>query len=117
MVGSCISIDSPSLRAHGPERLHFSARRNWSTLRGVRRGVDVSLPCKAEYPALLTTISKAQKPDYTGDRSLGTAANEGRYPLELRFFSHWWVQGRIASEFSEYGGNIAFSTASEGDAL
>src|SRR3979409_1260629 len=58
------SIDSV-MRAQGPERAHFLLAK----LVGFTRRCGASLPFKPN-TAYLNTISKAQEPDYPGDRSL-----------------------------------------------
>jgi hypothetical protein len=69
------SIDSV-MRAQGPQRAHFLLEK----LVDFTRRSGAYLPFKPN-TAYLNTISKAQEPDYPGDRSLG-AAQRGLHPLE-----------------------------------
>jgi pyruvate dehydrogenase E1 component len=89
------SIDSV-LRAQGPERAHFLLEK----LVDFTRRSGTYLPFKPN-TAYLNTISKAQEPDYPGDRSL-----ERRNEAYLRWNAlAMVVQANRAS--SEYGGHIA----------
>jgi pyruvate dehydrogenase E1 component len=89
------SIDSV-LRAQGPERAHFLLEK----LVDFTRRSGTYLPFKPN-TAYLNTISKAQEPDYPGDRSL-----ERRNEAYMRWNAlAMVVQANRAS--SEYGGHIA----------
>jgi pyruvate dehydrogenase E1 component len=89
------SIDSV-LRAQGPERAHFLLEK----LVDFTRRSGTYLPFKPN-TAYLNTISKAQEPDYPGDRSL-----ERRNEAYLRWNAlAMVVQANRVS--SEYGGHIA----------
>jgi pyruvate dehydrogenase E1 component len=89
------SIDSV-LRAQGPERAHFLLEK----LVDFTRRSGTYLPFKPN-TAYLNTISKAQEPEYPGDRSL-----ERRNEAYLRWNAlAMVVQANRAS--SEYGGHIA----------
>ncbi|HLZ99977.1 MAG TPA: pyruvate dehydrogenase (acetyl-transferring), homodimeric type [Steroidobacteraceae bacterium] len=89
------SIDSV-LRAQGPERAHFLLEK----LVDFTRRSGTYLPFKPN-TAYLNTISKAQEPEYPGDRSL-----ERRNEAYLR----WNALAMVVSANrvnSEYGGHIA----------
>ena len=89
------SIDSV-MRAQGPERAHFLLEK----LVDFTRRSGAYLPFKPN-TAYLNTISKAQEPDYPGDRSL-----ERRNEAYMRWNAlAMVVQANRAS--SEYGGHIA----------
>jgi pyruvate dehydrogenase E1 component len=89
------SIDSV-LRAQGPERAHFLLEK----LVDFTRRSGTYLPFKPN-TAYLNTISKAQEPEYPGDRSL-----ERRNEAYLRWNAlAMVVQANRVS--SEYGGHIA----------
>ena len=89
------SIDSV-MRAQGPERAHFLLEK----LVDFTRRSGAYLPFKPN-TAYLNTISKAQEPDYPGDRSL-----ERRNEAYIRWNAlAMVVQANRAS--SEYGGHIA----------
>src|ERR1700726_2763692 len=89
------SIDSV-LRAQGPERAHFLLEK----LVDFTRRSGTYLPFKPN-TAYLNTISKAQEPDYPGDRSL-----ERRNEAYLRWNAlAMVVQANRVS--AEYGGHIA----------
>ena len=89
------SIDSV-MRAQGPERAHFLLEK----LVDFTRRSGAYLPFKPN-TAYLNTISKAQQPDYPGDRSL-----ERRNEAYMRWNAlAMVVQANRAS--SEYGGHIA----------
>ena len=89
------SIDSV-LRAQGPERAHFLLEK----LVDFTRRSGTYLPFKPN-TAYLNTISRAQEPEYPGDRSL-----ERRNEAYLRWNAlAMVVQANRAS--SEYGGHIA----------
>jgi pyruvate dehydrogenase E1 component len=89
------SIDSV-LRAQGPERAHFLLEK----LVDFTRRSGTYLPFKPN-TAYLNTISKAQEPDYPGDRSL-----ERRNEAYMRWNAlAMVVQANRVS--SEYGGHIA----------
>jgi pyruvate dehydrogenase E1 component len=89
------SIDSV-LRAQGPERAHFLLEK----LVDFTRRSGTYLPFKPN-TAYLNTISKAQEPEYPGDRSL-----ERRNEAYLRWNALAMVvhANRVSSE---YGGHIA----------
>src|ERR1700735_1883461 len=89
------SIDSV-MRAQGPERAHFLLEK----LVDFTRRSGAYLPFKPN-TAYLNTISKAQEPEYPGDRSL-----ERRNEAYLR----WNALGMVVQANrtnSEYGGHIA----------
>ncbi len=89
------SIDSV-LRAQGPERAHFLLEK----LVDFTRRSGTYLPFKPN-TAYLNTISKAQEPEYPGDRSL-----ERRNEAYMRWNAlAMVVQANRVS--SEYGGHIA----------
>jgi pyruvate dehydrogenase E1 component len=89
------SIDSV-MRAQGPERAHFLLEK----LVDFTRRSGAYLPFKPN-TAYLNTISKAQEPDYPGDRSL-----ERRNEAYIRWNAlAMVVQANRLS--SEYGGHIA----------
>src|SRR5580693_5015375 len=89
------SIDSV-MRAQGPERAHFLLEK----LVDFTRRSGTYLPFKPN-TAYLNTISKAQEPEYPGDRSL-----ERRNEAYLRWNAlAMVVQANRVS--SEYGGHIA----------
>jgi pyruvate dehydrogenase E1 component len=89
------SIDSV-MRAQGPERAHFLLEK----LVDFTRRSGAYLPFKPN-TAYLNTISRAQQPDYPGDRSL-----ERRNEAYMRWNAvAMVVQANRAS--SEYGGHIA----------
>src|SRR6202161_4763064 len=89
------SIDSV-MRAQGPERAHFLLGK----LVDFTRRSGAYLPFKPN-TAYLNTISRAQQPDYPGDRSL-----ERRNEAYIRWNAlAMVVQANRAS--SEYGGHIA----------
>ena len=89
------SIDSV-MRAKGPERAHFLLEK----LVDFTRRSGAYLPFKPN-TAYLNTISKAQEPEYPGDRSL-----ERRNEAYIRWNAlAMVVQANRAS--SEYGGHIA----------
>ena len=89
------SIDSV-MRAQGPERAHFLLEK----LVDFTRRSGAYLPFKPN-TAYLNTISKAQEPEYPGDRSL-----ERRNEAYLRWNAlAMVVQANRAS--AEYGGHIA----------
>src|SRR5580704_8298513 len=89
------SIDSV-MRAQGPERAHFLLEK----LVDFTRRSGAYLPFKPN-TAYLNTISRAQEPDYPGDRSL-----ERRNEAYMRWNAlAMVVQANHAS--SEYGGHIA----------
>ncbi len=89
------SIDSV-MRAQGPQRAHFLLEK----LVDFTRRSGAYLPFKPN-TAYLNTISKAQEPDYPGDRSL-----ERRNEAYMRWNAlAMVVQANRAS--SEYGGHIA----------
>ena len=89
------SIDSV-LRAQGPERAHFLLEK----LVDFTRRSGAYLPFKPN-TAYLNTISRAQEPDYPGDRSL-----ERRNEAYMRWNAlAMVVQANRVS--SEYGGHIA----------
>src|SRR3981189_3420935 len=89
------SIDSV-MRAQGPERAHFLLEK----LVDFTRRSGAYLPFKPN-TAYLNTISKAQEPEYPGDRSL-----ERRNEAYLRWNAlAMVVQANRVS--SEYGGHIA----------
>jgi pyruvate dehydrogenase E1 component len=89
------SIDSV-MRARGPERAHFLLEK----LVDFTRRSGAYLPFKPN-TAYLNTISKAQEPDYPGDRSL-----ERRNEAYIRWNAlAMVVQANRLS--SEYGGHIA----------
>jgi pyruvate dehydrogenase E1 component len=89
------SIDSV-MRAQGPERAHFLLEK----LVDFTRRSGAYLPFKPN-TAYLNTISKAQQPDYPGDRSL-----ERRNEAYIRWNALAMVvhANRLSSE---YGGHIA----------
>ncbi|HEY1428308.1 MAG TPA: pyruvate dehydrogenase (acetyl-transferring), homodimeric type [Candidatus Tumulicola sp.] len=89
------SIDSV-LRAQGPERAHFLLEK----LVDFTRRSGTYLPFKPN-TAYLNTISKAQEPDYPGDRSL-----ERRNEAYLRWNALAMVM-QANRQNSEYGGHIA----------
>jgi pyruvate dehydrogenase E1 component len=89
------SIDSV-LRAQGPERAHFLLEK----LVDFTRRSGAYLPFKPN-TAYLNTISKAQQPDYPGDRSL-----ERRNEAFIRWNALAMVVHANRSN-SEYGGHIA----------
>ena len=89
------SIDSV-LRARGPERAHFLLEK----LVDFTRRSGTYLPFKPN-TAYLNTISKAQEPDYPGDRSL-----ERRNEAYIRWNALAMVVQANRSN-SEYGGHIA----------
>src|SRR5467141_4323171 len=89
------SIDSV-MRAQGPERAHFLLEK----LVDFTRRSGAYLPFKPN-TAYLNTISKAQQPDYPGDRSL-ERRNEA--------YSRWNALAMVVQANrlnSEYGGHIA----------
>jgi pyruvate dehydrogenase E1 component len=89
------SIDSV-MRAQGPQRAHFLLEK----LVDFTRRSGAYLPFKPN-TAYLNTISKAQEPEYPGDRSL-----ERRIEAYIRWNAlAMVVQANRAS--SEYGGHIA----------
>jgi len=89
------SIDSV-MRAQGPERAHFLLEK----LVDFTRRSGAYLPFKPN-TAYLNTISKAQQPDYPGDRSL-----ERRNEAYIRWNAlAMVVQANRAN--SEYGGHIS----------
>ncbi len=89
------SIDSV-MRAQGPQRAHFLLEK----LVDFTRRSGAYLPFKPN-TAYLNTISKAQEPDYPGDRSL-----ERRNEAYMRWNAlAMVVQANRAN--SEYGGHIA----------
>jgi len=89
------SIDSV-MRAQGPERAHFLLEK----LVDFTRRSGAYLPFKPN-TAYLNTISRAQQPDYPGDRSL-----ERRNEAYMRWNAlAMVVQANRVS--SEYGGHIA----------
>jgi pyruvate dehydrogenase complex dehydrogenase (E1) component len=89
------SIDSV-MRAQGPERAHFLLEK----LVDFTRRSGAYLPFKPN-TAYLNTISRAQEPDYPGDRSL-----ERRNEAYIRWNAMAMVvQANRAT--SEYGGHIA----------
>ena len=89
------SIESV-MRAQGPERAHFLLEK----LVDFTRRSGAYLPFKPN-TAYLNTISRAQEPDYPGDRSL-----ERRNEAYMRWNAlAMVVQANRAS--SEYGGHIA----------
>src|SRR5882724_1999017 len=89
------SIDSV-MRAQGPERAHFLLEK----LVDFTRRSGAYLPFKPN-TAYLNTISKAQEPDYPGDRSL-----ERRNEAYIRWNALAMVVQANRSN-SEYGGHIA----------
>jgi pyruvate dehydrogenase E1 component len=89
------SIDSV-LRAQGPERAHFLLEK----LVDFTRRSGAYLPFKPN-TAYLNTISKAQQPDYPGDRSL-----ERRNEAFIRWNALAMVVHANRSN-AEYGGHIA----------
>jgi pyruvate dehydrogenase E1 component len=89
------SIDSV-LRAQGPERAHFLLEK----LVDFTRRSGAYLPFKPN-TAYLNTISKAQEPDYPGDRSL-----ERRNEAYIRWNALAMVVQANRTN-SEYGGHIA----------
>src|ERR1700728_2261081 len=89
------SIDSV-VRAQGPERAHFLLEK----LVDFTRRSGAYLPFKPN-TAYLNTISKAQEPDYPGDRSL-----ERRNEAYIRWNALAMVVQANRSN-SEYGGHIA----------
>src|ERR1700729_1454536 len=89
------SIDSV-MRAQGPERAHFLLEK----LVDFTRRSGPSLPFKPN-TAYLNTISKAQEPEYPGDRSL-----ERRNEAYLRWNALAMVVQANRTN-SEYGGHIA----------
>ena len=89
------SIDSV-LRARGPERAHFLLEK----LVDFTRRSGTYLPFKPN-TAYLNTISKAQQPDYPGDRSL-----ERRNEAYIRWNALAMVV-QANRKNSEYGGHIA----------
>jgi pyruvate dehydrogenase E1 component len=89
------SIDSV-LRAQGPERAHFLLEK----LVDFTRRSGTYLPFKPN-TAYLNTISKAQEPDYPGDRSL-----ERRNEAYIRWNALAMVVQANRTN-SEYGGHIA----------
>ena len=89
------SIDSV-MRAQGPERAHFLLEK----LVDFTRRSGAYLPFKPN-TAYLNTISKAQQPDYPGDRSL-----ERRNEAYIRWNALAMVVQANRSN-SEYGGHIA----------
>ena len=89
------SIDSV-LRAQGPERAHFLLEK----LVDFTRRSGTYLPFKPN-TAYLNTISKAQQPDYPGDRSL-----ERRNEAYIRWNALAMVVQANRTN-SEYGGHIA----------
>ncbi|MGO8857029.1 MAG: pyruvate dehydrogenase (acetyl-transferring), homodimeric type [Steroidobacteraceae bacterium] len=89
------SIDSV-LRAQGPERAHFLLEK----LVDFTRRSGTYLPFKPN-TAYLNTISKAQQPDYPGDRSL-----ERRNEAYIRWNALAMVV-QANRKNSEYGGHIA----------
>jgi pyruvate dehydrogenase E1 component len=89
------SIDSV-MRAQGPQRAHFLLEK----LVDFTRRSGAYLPFKPN-TAYLNTISKAQEPDYPGDRAL-----ERRNEAYIR----WNAMAMVVQanrENSEYGGHIA----------
>ena len=89
------SIDSV-MRAQGPERAHFLLEK----LVDFTRRSGAYLPFKPN-TAYLNTISKAQEPDYPGDRSL-----ERRNEAYIRWNALAMVV-QANRKNSEYGGHIA----------
>src|SRR6266852_5445729 len=89
------SIDSV-MRAQGPERAHFLLEK----LVDFTRRSGAYLPFKPN-TAYLNTISKAQQPDYPGDRSL-----ERRNEAYIRWNALAMVVQANRSN-SEYGGHIS----------
>jgi pyruvate dehydrogenase E1 component len=89
------SIDSV-MRARGPQRAHFLLEK----LVDFTRRSGAYLPFKPN-TAYLNTISKAQEPDYPGDRSL-----ERRNEAYIRWNALAMVVQANRSN-SEYGGHIA----------
>jgi len=89
------SIDSV-MRAQGPERAHFLLEK----LVDFTRRSGAYLPFKPN-TAYLNTISRAQQPDYPGDRSL-----ERRNEAYIRWNALAMVVQANRSN-SEYGGHIA----------
>src|SRR6201996_4462241 len=89
------SIDSV-MRAQGPERAHFLVGK----LVGFTRPSGWCLPSKPS-TAYLNTISKAQEPEYPGDRSL-----ERRNEAYIRWNALAMVVQANRTN-SEYGGHIA----------
>ena len=89
------SIDSV-MRAQGPERAHFLLEK----LVDFTRRSGAYLPFKPN-TAYLNTISKAQEPEYPGDRSL-----ERRNEAYIRWNALAMVVQANRSN-SEYGGHIA----------
>ena len=89
------SIDSV-MRAQGPERAHFLLEK----LVDFTRRSGAYLPFKPN-TAYLNTISKAQEPDYPGDRSL-----ERRNEAYIRWNALAMVVQANRTN-SEYGGHIA----------
>ena len=89
------SIDSV-MRAQGPERAHFLLEK----LVDFTRRSGAYLPFKPN-TAYLNTISKAQEPDYPGDRSL-----ERRNEAYIRWNALAMVVQANRSN-AEYGGHIA----------
>jgi pyruvate dehydrogenase E1 component len=89
------SIDSV-MRAQGPQRAHFLLEK----LVDFTRRSGAYLPFKPN-TAYLNTISKAQEPDYPGDRSL-----ERRNEAYIRWNALAMVV-QANRENSEYGGHIA----------
>jgi len=89
------SIDSV-LRAQGPQRAHFLLEK----LVDFTRRSGTYLPFKPN-TAYLNTISRAQEPDYPGDRSL-----ERRNEAYIRWNALAMVV-QANRENSEYGGHIA----------
>src|SRR5258708_10752977 len=84
------------MRAQGPERAHFLLEK----LVDFTRRSGAYLPFKPN-TAYLNTISKAQEPDYPGDRSL-----ERRNEAYIRWNALAMVVQANRSN-SEYGGHIA----------
>src|ERR1700687_4373157 len=89
------SIDSV-MRTQGPQRAHFLLEK----LVDFKGRSGASLPFKPN-TAYLNTISKAQEPDYPGDRSL-----ERRNEAYIRWNALAMVVQANRSN-SEYGGHIA----------
>ena len=89
------SIDSV-MRAQGPQRAHFLLEK----LVDFTRRSGAYLPFKPN-TAYLNTISKAQEPDYPGDRSL-----ERRNEAYMRWNALAMVRAGQSAN-SEYGGHIA----------
>src|ERR1700680_4285996 len=89
------SIDSV-LRAQGPERAHFLLEK----LVDFTRRSGTYLPFKPN-TAYLNTISRAQEPDYPGDRSL-----ERRNEAYIRWNALAMVV-QANRQNSEYGGHLA----------